>query len=764
MTSPPLLTVQLFTALAAEAALQPALHALHARLQQTGIRVVTQSQAAVPVSGEDGPVVLVSLGGEAHDYPGLWTLPLDDRRRWLHFSRAEAITAESLMHCWLAATDPLPAPRSLPVSTLPATPLVSVFTACYRPGQRISRPYRSLLGQTYPQWEWVIVDDSGDDGVGLRERLGPGLDPRVHPFFSDRHRGYIGTIKRLAATLCRGEILVELDHDDELTPDCLQRLVAAFRRHPAAGFAYGEAAEIYEASGASHWYGWDAGFGYLSYWRQYDGVTGRTVNVPRTPGTNWQTVRHLVGLPNHPRAWTREAYFAVGGHRPGLLVADDYDLILRSLLCTSLVRVPHLLYLQYRNAGGENQTFVRNRQIQILCGQLERFYRPRLEAHLQALGLPVLEGLPYRRIWACELSDPRWRAMESCDLAEPGVTSHLWVYPVAAGAPDTVRLIEVIRFCDEHGWQGHEVVVVGWVPEGLLEAASRRAPPGVIRWWTTEASWPPAEGERYGRLLCSGQVVVESAPADTCAAQSVPRGGHWPRLPLQYVAAYAPTSPEDRGCDRLTVLLTLRARIGYRHYLEIGTDRDEVFAQMNGFDLKVGVDPNAGGTHRMTSDAYFAANRARPEAERERFDLVLIDGLHECAQVLRDVEHALECLLPGGTIVLHDCLPWEERHQRVPRPSPLGFWTGDVWKAVLLLRQRPDLDTAVGCFDWGVGVVRVRPNPQPFKGLSGNPAQWSWNDYQAASPEGLNVMGFVALQQWIEHSLVQTAPITDAGG
>jgi hypothetical protein len=149
MTSPPLLTVQLFTALAAEAALQPALHALHARLQQTGIRVVTQSQAAVPVSGEDGPVVLVSLGGEAHDYPGLWTLPLDDRRRWLHFSRAEAITAESLMHCWLAATDPLPAPRSLPVSTLPATPLVSVFTACYRPGQRISRPYRSLLGQTY---------------------------------------------------------------------------------------------------------------------------------------------------------------------------------------------------------------------------------------------------------------------------------------------------------------------------------------------------------------------------------------------------------------------------------------------------------------------------------------------------------------------------------------------------------------------------------------------------------------------------------------
>ena len=250
----------------------------------------------------------------------------------------------------------------------------------------------------------------------------------------------------------------------------------------------------------------------------------------------------------------------------------------------------------------------------------------------------------------------------------------------------------------------------------------------------------------YGRLLCSGLITMETGVEDIAVAEQAQNQ----RLPLQYVDVYAPYSPADQGRDRLTVLQHLRLRFGYQRYLEIGTDRDEVFAQMNGFDLKVGVDPNAGGTQRMTSDAYFAINRARDVSERDYFDLVLIDGLHEHEQVLRDVDHALECLLPGGTLVLHDCMPFEERQQIVPRPQPLGFWTGDVWKAVFLLRQRFDLDVAVGCFDWGVGVVRVRPNSRPFAGLPGTPTQWTWNEYLAVWDEGLNPMSFESLSQWID--------------
>ena len=78
----------------------------------------------------------------------------------------------------------------------------------------------------------------------------------------------------------------------------------------------------------------------------------------------------MVGLPNHPRAWTRECYHLVGGHREELLVSDDYDMFVRTFLCSKYVAIPDLLYIQYRNDNGDNSTFQRNYQIQILIKEL----------------------------------------------------------------------------------------------------------------------------------------------------------------------------------------------------------------------------------------------------------------------------------------------------------------------------------------------------------------------------------------------------------
>src|SRR5262249_4036086 len=150
-----------------------------------------------------------------------------------------------------------------------------------------------------------------------------------------------------------------------------------------------------------------------------DAVTKRWQDVPRTAGTNWKTIRHLVGLPNHPRAWTRECYFLVGAHRVGLSVADDYDLLVRTFLSTRMLRVQHLVYLQYVNAGGSNQTLQRNAQIQIMVAEVENYYRSRINARLDALQLPSLENFPYRRIWTCPENDPRWRSSELLDVDDP---------------------------------------------------------------------------------------------------------------------------------------------------------------------------------------------------------------------------------------------------------------------------------------------------------------------------------------------------------
>jgi hypothetical protein len=110
----------------------------------------------------------------------------------------------------------------------------------------------------------------------------------------------------------------------------------------------------------------------------------------------------------------------------------------------------------------------------------------------------------------------------------------------------------------------------------------------------------------------------------------------------------------------------------------------------------VGVDPVHGGAHRMTSGAFFDQNTGC-------FDLVFVDGLHLREQVVRDVENAARWLNPGGCIVLHDCLPTRREQQLRTQPGGGRPWTGDVWKAVVDLRQRPEFDIAVLDDDWGAG-------------------------------------------------------------
>ena len=74
-------------------------------------------------------------------------------------------------------------------------------------------------------------------------------------------------------------------------------------------------------------------------------------------------------------------------HREELLVADDYDMLVRTFLCTKYVAIPDLLYIQYRNENGDNSTFSRNHQIQILVKELNNYYGERIHARVKELGL-----------------------------------------------------------------------------------------------------------------------------------------------------------------------------------------------------------------------------------------------------------------------------------------------------------------------------------------------------------------------------------------
>ena len=97
----------------------------------------------------------------------------------------------------------------------------------------------------------------------------------------------------------------------------------------------------------------------------------------------------------------------------------------------------------------------------------------------------------------------------------------------------------------------------------------------------------------------------------------------------------------------------------FENYLEIRCDDDLLFSKIK-IQHKIGVDPSCGGNVRLTSDDFFNINK-------EKFDLIFINGLHHYDQVKKDINHSLEVLNPNGLILLHDCLPCRQSHQAIPR-------------------------------------------------------------------------------------------------
>ena len=115
----------------------------------------------------------------------------------------------------------------------------------------------------------------------------------------------------------------------------------------------------------------------------------------------------------------------------------------------------------------------------------------------------------------------------------------------------------------------------------------------------------------------------------------------------------------------------------------------------------------------MTSDDFF--RRVPHIFSEHKIDVAFIDGLHTYEQAYRDVENCLRFLAPGGVIVMHDCNPADaaiavpatsvEDAASKKIPGWKGMWCGDVWKAIVDLRRRPDLKVFVLDTDFGVGVV-----------------------------------------------------------
>ncbi|WP_428492542.1 hypothetical protein [Rhodopila sp.] len=169
---------------------------------------------------------------------------------------------------------------------------------------------------------------------------------------------------------------------------------------------------------------------------------------------------------------------------------------------------------------------------------------------------------------------------------------------------------------------------------------------------------------------------------------------------------------QHQGVSYLEFMTFLDREMCPLGYLEIGTENGASLAKIS-CDA-ISVDPRfkisqdvIGRREKMfffqkTSDDFFRDHD--PRLFLEHLDLSMLDGLHHFEALLRDFINFERSSHIGSMALLHDCLPLNvrmtSRHQETGPASEdeitRGFWTGDVWRVLLILTEfRPDLNVVV---------------------------------------------------------------------
>jgi glycosyltransferase involved in cell wall biosynthesis len=572
-------------------------------------------------------------------------------------------------------------------------PPISLFTAAYESYYKLERVYRSLLKQTLTDWEWVIVDDSPNLAPFLWIQNHPQIsrDGRVRLYRRREHCGSIGLVKNEAISLSRGDILVEMDHDDELLPDCLQDAVQLFQQNPALGFLYMDFVNIHE-DGSNFRYSDFLSLGYSGYYSRRINGAWRYVYV--TPQINNVTASSLVSLPNHPRIWARDCltHPFVGSYSEFLPICDDLDVLQRTILVSLLgigtryqiAKLNKVGYVQYMNKDGNNFSLLRNGEINRLGPQYispHYYAEHKLHALFQEKGCyddPQRMHQPYpifqRPVKEMEAIRYLNQLLTEDGIHEQwgilGMDGLLYFLPMIVAQDPSVRFVvlddrsneyELWLFVEEHHLSDRMDVVC-----------------------LRNENLPEFSGTSTERLKRFFRFVYCSLRLPQCSLFGVPKD-HF---------------SFGRRHDMLNHLTTfLEPEFAY---LEIGIEDGYTFQRIEKASQKVGVDPSPSfqgpNVILKTADDYFESQPSLSFPLR----LVFIDGMHQATYVIRDLVNSVHCCAKESRsrffVVVDDVLPHSEAEQY---PIPLhhivddkgivkyapgsGSWSGDVWKVVYWL-------------------------------------------------------------------------------
>ncbi len=114
--------------------------------------------------------------------------------------------------------------------------LVSIIMPVYNGTTTVEESIESVLAQTYPKWELIIVDDCSNDNT--REKIIQYQDARIRYYRQEYNYG-VAAARNKAISMAYGRYIAFLDSDDLWMPEKLERQLA-FMQQNNYGFVYTE--------------------------------------------------------------------------------------------------------------------------------------------------------------------------------------------------------------------------------------------------------------------------------------------------------------------------------------------------------------------------------------------------------------------------------------------------------------------------------------------------------------------------------------------
>lgn len=120
--------------------------------------------------------------------------------------------------------------------------MISIITTSYNYENYISETIKSVLAQTYTDWELVIVDDAScDNSVNVIKSFCE--DKRIKLICHDKNKGLTQAVKT-GLKYTKGDWIAFLESDDLWTEDTLEERVQAIKNYPQVGIIFNDVEEI----------------------------------------------------------------------------------------------------------------------------------------------------------------------------------------------------------------------------------------------------------------------------------------------------------------------------------------------------------------------------------------------------------------------------------------------------------------------------------------------------------------------------------------